>query len=132
MTKLMAGKIRIKSSYSLSRMCLLKNFSSGDNSIMIRDIDGSLSGKGNVTLVPKDIYYTKNMACTNVAGTNMDSCPGYFAKVRTVCMYVSGMYKKYQYDTSFSSTYGQCQMIHQQLSLLILRNRKCHLSHPIT
>ena len=53
----------------------------GDKSIMIRDVDGSLSGSSNVTLVPKNIYFSNGLGCSRVPGTRMDSCSGHFSKV---------------------------------------------------
>ena len=53
----------------------------GDDSIMMRDEDGSLTGVAGVTVVQPNMYYTKDMQCTAKEGWNLNICHENFAKV---------------------------------------------------
>lgn len=55
----------------------------GENSVTMRDLDGSLTGSAGVTVVEKGVYFTKNSNCQEMSGWNLEICDEYFAKVCT-------------------------------------------------
>ena len=54
-----------------------------ENSILIRDLDGSLTGAQNRTIVKKGAYYTTSVDCVTKENWNMDVCRARYIKVRT-------------------------------------------------
>ena len=54
-----------------------------ENSILIRDLDGSLTGAQNRTIVKKGAYYMRGVDCVTREHWNMDVCRTRFIKVRT-------------------------------------------------
>ena len=50
-------------------------------SIMMRDLDGSLTGEAGNTVVKKNVYYTKDLNCKEKEGWSLDVCKERFLKV---------------------------------------------------
>ena len=57
------------------------------SSIMMRDLDGSLTGEAGTTVVKPDMYFTENSECEAKEGWNLEVCKGRFAKVYTGTVY---------------------------------------------
>ena len=53
----------------------------GDDSIMMRDLDGSLTGQTDSTLVKPNMYFTSGDTCQAMPGANMDICQRHYSKV---------------------------------------------------
>ena len=55
-----------------------------EKTIMLRDLDGSLSGQPNVALVKWDAYYTEGLDCEIIPKWNFKSCNEKFVRVRRI------------------------------------------------
>ena len=53
----------------------------GDDTIMMRDGDGSLTGTAGVTVVRPGVYYADADKCSTMEGWNMDACTQQFIRV---------------------------------------------------
>ena len=58
----------------------------GEESLMILDKDGSLTGTAGSTTVATGWYFTEGLQCQEREGWNMEICPDrHFAKVDITC-----------------------------------------------
>ena len=53
----------------------------GQESIMMRDLDGSLTNRTNVTVVKKGAQYSRGLGCVEKTGWNLQVCSERFLKV---------------------------------------------------
>ena len=51
-------------------------------SVLMKDMDGSLTGAAGSVVTKSDVYYTAEAQCSTRSNWNMQVCDGRYAKVR--------------------------------------------------